>query len=56
MTISQFRSLLYTLAKYLGDFTAIRRAITTGSFQPLITRAMRRLYGKLSSRGFNMFK
>ncbi len=56
MTISQFRSLLYASAKYLGDFTAIKRAIATGSFKPLIQRAIRRLYGKFSGRGFNMFK
>lgn len=56
MSISQFRSILYTLAKYLGDFSAIKRAITTGSFKPLTDRILRRLYGKFSSRGFNLFK
>jgi len=56
MSISQFRSLLYSIAKYLGDFTAIKRAITTGSFKPLIDRVLRRLYGRFSSRGFNIFK
>lgn len=56
MSIGQVRSLLYSLAKYLGDFSAIKRAIETGSFKPLLNRAMRRLYGKFSSRGFNIFK
>jgi len=56
MNISKIRTILYTLAKYLGDISAIRRALTTGSFKPIIQRIGRRVYGKLTSRGFDLFK
>lgn len=56
MTISKFRSLLYGVAKYLGDFTAIKKAIQSGNMKPLIDRFLRRIYGKITSRGFNFFK
>jgi hypothetical protein len=56
MTISKVRSILYGLGKYLGDFSAIKRAIQTGSIKPLANRIMRRIYGKFTGRGFNLFK
>ncbi|MBU1658335.1 hypothetical protein KKG72_04695 [bacterium] len=56
MTVSKIRSLLYSAAKYLGDFSAIAKAFTTGTAKPLIQRAGRRIYGKIAGRGFNFFK
>jgi len=56
MSISKIRTILYSSAKYLGDFSAIKKAILNGSFQPIIKRIFRRLYGRYASRGFNIFK
>ena len=56
MSISKIRTILYSLAKYLGDFSAIKKAIIDGSFQPILKRVFRRLYGRFTSRGFNIFK
>jgi len=56
MSISKIRTILYGLAKYLGDISAIKRALRSGSFKPIIQRLGRRLYGKFASRGFNWFK
>jgi hypothetical protein len=56
MSISKIRTILYGLAKYLGDLTALKKALKSGSFQPLIKRIFRRLYGRFFSQGFNIFK
>jgi len=51
MSISKIRSILYKLAKYLGDFNAIKIAIKKGDFTPIIKRIIRRIYGYITSRG-----
>lgn len=56
MSISDIRSILYNSAKYLGDFSAISKSISSGSLNPLKNRIFRRIYGKFTSRGFNFFK
>ena len=56
MSLSKIRTLLYSLAKYLGDFTAISKSVKTGSAKPIKNRIMRRIYGKITGRGFNIFK
>ena len=56
MSINSIRSLLYKLAKYLGDFNAGTKAISDKSTSPIIKRVGRRVYGKVASRGFNIFK
>ena len=56
MKISSLRSLLYTLAKFLGDFQAGSKAVSQKSASPILKRIGRRLYGKVASRGFNIFK
>ena len=56
MSISKIRTILYGLAKYLGDISAIKRALASGSFKPIFQRIGRRIYGKFASRGFDLFK
>jgi len=56
MSISQIRTILYSSAKYLGDFSALKRAWKSQSLKPILNRIFRRIYGKISSRGFNFFK
>jgi len=56
MSISNIRTFLYSAAKYLGDASAIKRAFASGSLNPLKNRLFRRIYGKISARGFNFFK
>ena len=51
MSISKIRSILYKVAKFLGDFNAIKRAIKKKDFAPIIKRIMRRIYGYITSRG-----
>jgi len=51
VSISKIRSFLYKSAKYLGDFNAIKRAIKSGNFKPIIDRIIRRIYGYFTSRG-----
>ena len=51
MNISKIRSILYKVAKYLGDFNAVKRAIDKKDFTPIIKRIMRRIYGYITSRG-----
>jgi hypothetical protein len=48
MTISKFRSLLYGLAKYLGDFSALK----SGDPKKIGRRIQNRLIGKLTGRLF----
>ena len=36
MSISKIRSILYKIAKFLGDFNAIKRAIEKKDFTPII--------------------
>jgi len=50
------RSVLYTLAKLLGDAQAVSKAISKKSPNPVLKRVGRRLYGKLASPGLNLFK
>ena len=50
MTLNQFRGLLYTLAKILGDVQAGRKAARTGSLNPIGRRIGRRLAGKVAGR------
>ena len=40
MSISKIRTILYSIAKYLGDFNAIKRAIQSGNFKPVIDRLL----------------
>ena len=51
MSISKIRSILYSVAKYLGDFSALKRAIQTGNATPIIKRIVRRVYGYFTGRG-----
>ena len=51
MSISKIRTILYKIAKYLGDFNAIKRALKSGNFKPIIDRIIRRIYGYIASRG-----
>jgi len=52
MSISKIRTILYSLAKYLGDFTAIKRAYKSKSFIPVLKRIINRVKGRLFSRFF----
>jgi hypothetical protein len=56
MKISNIRTILYSAAKYLGDLSAVKRAFSSGSLNPIKNRLIRRIYGKFTSRGFNFFK
>ncbi len=40
----------------MGDYKAVEKSIKTKSADPIIKRIARRIYGKMSSRGFNIFK
>jgi len=51
MSISKIRSILYKIAKYLGDFNAVKRAIEKKDATPVIKRIIRRIYGYITSRG-----
>jgi len=51
MSISKIRSILYKIAKYLGDFNAVKRAIERGDLKPIVKRVIRRIYGYIASRG-----
>ncbi|MEO1923174.1 MAG: hypothetical protein ABGX25_01495 [Nautiliaceae bacterium] len=51
MSIGKIRTILYKVAKYLGDFNAIKRAIEKKDFTPVIKRIIRRIYGYLAGRG-----
>ena len=51
MSISKIRSVLYKMAKYLGDFNAIKRAIEKKDLTPIVKRIIRRIYGYITSRG-----
>ena len=44
------------MAKLLGDVQAGSKAISKRSTTPILKRVGRRLYGKVTSRGFNLFK
>ena len=46
MTWSAFRSLLYTVAKYMGDLGALGSAVRRGSLLPIFGRILRRLIGR----------
>lgn len=56
MSISSFRSGLYQAAKLLGHVQAAQKSSRTGSLKPIVNRVFRVGYGKLASRGFNIFK
>ena len=51
MSISKIRSILYKIAKYLGDFNAIKRAIKKRDITPILKRVIRRVYGYITGRG-----
>ncbi len=51
MSIGKIRSILYKSAKYLGDINAVKRAVKKGDFTPIVKRIIRRIYGKITSRG-----
>lgn len=51
MTIGKFRSMLYWLAKMLGDVSAVYRAGKSGSVAPIGRRVARRMDGKVTGRG-----
>ncbi len=51
MSISKIRTILYKTAKYLGDFSAIKRAIEKKDITPVVKRIMRRIYGYITGRG-----
>ena len=56
MKIYKIRSILYKLAKYLGDVQAVISMVSKKSPSPIFKRIGRRIYGKIASRGHNIFK
>jgi len=56
MKINRIRSILYYIAKMLGDVQSGSKAVSKGSVKPILKRIGRRFYGKFASRGFNIFK
>ncbi len=50
MTINAFRTVLYRLAKALGDVQAGRKAARTRSGKPIAERLARRTAGKATGR------
>jgi hypothetical protein len=50
MTINKFRSILYALAKFLGDVQAGQQAHKRRSLRPIEQRLKRRLAGKITGR------
>lgn len=44
------RSLLYTAARFLGDWNAASRAIKRGSAKPIVDRIGRRVAGRIAGR------
>ena len=56
MKLNSIRSILYKTAKLLGDVQAGSKAISKGSFMPIVKRLLRRIYGNFTSRGFKFFK
>jgi len=56
MKIYKIRSTLYKLAKFLGDIQAGISAISKKSVYPILKRIGRRIYGRIASRGHNIFK
>jgi len=51
VSISKIRTILYKIAKYLGDFNALKRAYKSGNFKPIVDRIIRRIYGYITGRG-----
>ena len=51
MSISKIRTILYKIAKYLGDFNSIKRALQKKDITPIAKRVIRRIYGYITSRG-----
>jgi len=56
MSLSKFRGFLYNLAKYLGDIQALSKALKKGDIRPVVTRILRRIYGKIAGRGMGKIK
>jgi len=56
VSISKIRSIFYSLGKYLGDFSALKRAIENKDFAPLIKRIFNRIYGRIVGRGFRKWE
>ncbi|WP_281950428.1 hypothetical protein [Nitrosophilus kaiyonis] len=56
MSISKIRGYFYKVAKYLGDIQAIQKALKKGDLRPIITRILRRIYGKIASKGMGKIK
>lgn len=50
MTLNSIRSVLYLVARVMGDAQAIRKAVRTSSAKPVVQRLERRLLGRLTSR------
>lgn len=50
MTLNSIRSILYGVARILGDAQAARKAVQTRSVKPIVQRLERRVLGKLTSR------
>ena len=53
---NKIRLILYKLAKYLGDIQSVISVISKQSLSPIFKRIGRRIYGKIASRGHNVFK
>ncbi len=56
MSISKIRTILYKAGKYLGDLSAVKKAVEKRDFEPILKRIYRRIYGKITGRGFDLFK
>lgn len=50
MSINKTRSILYGVAKSLGDVQAVSKATKTGSAKPILKRIARRMAGKATGR------
>ena len=50
MTINQFSSLLYRMARLSRDVRAVERSLEKGSIEPIASRVGRKLTGRLMGR------
>jgi len=56
LSLSKIRGVLYSIGKYLGDIQAVKKSIKKGDIRPIITRILRRIYGKIASRGIGKIR
>lgn len=56
MSLSKIRGYFYKIAKFLGDIQAVQKALKRGDIRPIVTRILRRIYGKITSRGMGKIR